>query len=73
MSGAPFAYKTTNISRLGLEACDDVPQCGVVADNPDILIVYLDPRDDPVPQRGVTANVDHHPRGTYRVGDYSGR
>lgn len=44
--GAPFAYKTTKICRLGVAACDHVRQGCLVADHPDLWIVYLDPRDD---------------------------
>ncbi|WP_233023619.1 MULTISPECIES: hypothetical protein [Hyphomicrobiales] len=46
MSGAPFAYKTTNISVLGLFARDGRLEDILAADDPDRLVVDLDRIDD---------------------------
>lgn len=46
MSGAPFAYKTTNISVLGLFAGDAGLQDVLAADDPDRPIIHLDRIDD---------------------------
>ncbi|MEW6152180.1 MAG: hypothetical protein AB1745_29725 [Pseudomonadota bacterium] len=48
MSGAPFAYKTTNISVLGLFACNGGLEDILAADDPDGLVVDLDRIDDRV-------------------------
>ena len=46
MSGAPFAYKTTNISVLGLFAGDGGLEDILAADDPDGLIIDFDEVDD---------------------------
>src|SRR5260370_18782231 len=46
VSGAPFAYKTTNIPVRVLFACDDSLQNVLIADNPDGLVVDFDGVDD---------------------------
>ncbi|MDU1491304.1 MULTISPECIES: hypothetical protein [Bradyrhizobium] len=46
MSGAPFAYKTTNISVLGLFAGDGGLQDVLAADDPDGTVVNLDRIED---------------------------
>src|ERR1035437_10294123 len=45
-SGAPFAYKTTNIPVRGLFAGNDSLQHVLAANNPDGLVVDLDGVDD---------------------------
>ena len=45
-SGAPFAYKTTNLSPPSLATCDDGSQSSLVANDSDLVIVDFDLRDD---------------------------
>src|SRR5262249_29829794 len=45
-SGAPFAYKTTNLSLPSLATCDDGSQSSLVANDSDLVIVDFDLRDD---------------------------
>ena len=41
-SGAPFAYKTTNIGSVGLLPRDRRGECGLVSYDSDFVVIYFD-------------------------------
>ena len=46
LTGAPIAYKTANSALAGLATCDDGGQGSFIADDPDLIVVDFNLRDD---------------------------